>query len=227
MTDKDGNTYKTVKIGKQEWMAENLNVSHFRNGDPIPEAKNRKEWQISGKESNPVWCYYENDPKNGKEYGKLYNGFAVNDPRGLAPKGWHIPTDDEWTTLTDYLGGTSVAGGKLKEIGTTHWAKPNTDATNETGFTALPSGWFRAIDGFFIGIGYTCGWWSSTEHILHWASGVESARDAFLRSLSYKRGNVQDAQFDEVNFGFSVRCLRDYRHFNLLTKCLVLLKLKK
>jgi uncharacterized protein (TIGR02145 family) len=106
--------YKTVTIGTQVWMKENLNVSSFRNGDPIPEAKTAKEWQAAGEAKQPVWCYYDNDPKNGVKYGKLYNWYAVNDSRGLAPSGYHVPTDLEWTVLADFLGGESVAGGKLK-----------------------------------------------------------------------------------------------------------------
>lgn len=97
-------SYKSVKIGTQTWTTENLNVSTFRNGDQIPEAKTKEEWEKAGKEGRPAWCYYENDPKNGAKYGKLYNWYAVNDSRGLAPAGWHIPTDEEWTTLENHLG---------------------------------------------------------------------------------------------------------------------------
>jgi uncharacterized protein (TIGR02145 family) len=104
--------YKSVKIGTQTWMTENLNVSTFRNGDPIPEAKTNEEWEKAGKEGKPAWCYYKNDPKNGAKYGKLYNWYAVNDPRGLAPVGWHIPTDAEWITLENQLG--EDAGKKIK-----------------------------------------------------------------------------------------------------------------
>ena len=158
VTDYDGNTYKTVKIGKQIWMAENLNVSHYRNGDIIPEVKNPDEWS---KLTTGAWCYYENDSENGKTYGKLYNWFAVNDPRGLAPEGWHIPTDAEWTHLTEYLGGKEIektyqgiyyweiadVGGKLKA--TTLWKSPNEGATNSSGFTAFPGG-YRYDDGDFL-----------------------------------------------------------------------------
>ena len=107
--------FKSVIIGEQEWMLENLNVAHFRNGEPIPEAKTNDEWERAGMEKTPAWCYYyDNDPENGKKYGKLYNWFAVNDPRGLAPEGWHVPCDNEWTRLTDYLGGEEIAGTKMK-----------------------------------------------------------------------------------------------------------------
>jgi uncharacterized protein (TIGR02145 family) len=105
---------QTVTIGTQVWMTKNLNVATFRNGDPIPEAKTDEEWERAGAEGKPAWCYYNNDPKNGTKYGKLYNWYAVNDPRGLAPSGYHVPPDAEWTILTDYLGGEYDAGTKVK-----------------------------------------------------------------------------------------------------------------
>ena len=103
-----------VTIGNQVWMTKNLNVDKFRNGDVIPEAKSEEEWKKAGEEGKPAWCYYENDPANGAKYGKLYNWYAVNDLRGLAPEGYHVPTNDEWTVLIDYLGGGEVAGKKMK-----------------------------------------------------------------------------------------------------------------
>ena len=107
-------SHNEVTIGSQVWMTENLNVDKFRNGDPIPEAKTYEEWKKAGENKQPAWCNYKNDPANGEKYGKLYNWFAVNDPRGLAPKGCHIPSDKEWTVLTDFLGGNKVAGTKMK-----------------------------------------------------------------------------------------------------------------
>ena len=133
--DKDGSTQKTVKINNQEWMTENLNVSAFRNGDSIPEAKTDLDWEEAGKKGKPAWCYYANDPANGIKYGKLYNWYAVNDPRGLAPAGWHVPTDAEWTELINSLGGGELAGAKMKS--TTGWVD-NRTATNESGFSGLP-----------------------------------------------------------------------------------------
>jgi len=103
-----------IKIGAQTWAAKNLDVSSFRNGDAITEAKTTAEWTAAGEQGKPAWCYYENDPANGAKYGKLYNWYAVNDPRVLAPKGWHMPSDEEWTILTDYLGGENGAGTKMK-----------------------------------------------------------------------------------------------------------------
>lgn len=111
---RDGKVYKTVKIGTQTWMAENLNVDRFRNGDLIPQAKSDEEWKAAGENGKPAWCFYDNNPKNGEKFGKLYNWYTVSDPRGLAPKGWHIPSDKEWTVLTEYLGGGEKAGAKMK-----------------------------------------------------------------------------------------------------------------
>jgi uncharacterized protein (TIGR02145 family) len=111
--------FNQVKIGRHVWMAENLNVDKFRNGDPIPQAKTLEEWDSAREKKQPAWCYYNNEPANGMKYGKLYNWYAVNDERGLAPEGWHIPSDAEWTILTNFLGGEKVAGKKLKS--TTGW----------------------------------------------------------------------------------------------------------
>jgi uncharacterized protein (TIGR02145 family) len=128
---------QTVTIGKQVWMAKNLNVEVFRNGDSIPEVKTNEEWEKAWKKGKPAWCYYDNNPANGTKYGKLYNWFAVNDPRGLAPKDWHIPSDSEWTVLTDFLGGEDVAGKKMKS--TSGWQN-NGKGNNKSGFSCLPGG---------------------------------------------------------------------------------------
>jgi uncharacterized protein (TIGR02145 family) len=197
-----GNTgsNSSIKIGTQTWTTKNLDVSTFQNGDPIPEAKTNEEWQKIGKEQKPAWCYYNNYPYPaiGEKYGKLYNWYAVNDPRGLAPKGWHVPSDAEWTTLTTFLGGESVAGGKLKETGTTHWTTPDSGATNETGFTALPGG-YREYDGTYGNLSLNGIWWSSTEF---------SLGEAYRRSMSYNGLDV--AKWDDnKSIGFSVRCIRD------------------
>src|SRR5574344_993327 len=156
MTDIEGNTYKTVTIGTQTWMAENLKVTKYNDGAAIPNVTDNTAWS---KLTTGALCDYDNTPSNSETYGKLYNWHAVNTGK-LCPTGWHVPSDAEWTKLTDYL--TSDAGGKLKETGTTHWNSPNTSATNETGFTALPGG-SRGYSGAFLnvcGYGY---WWSATE----------------------------------------------------------------
>lgn len=190
---------KEVTIGKQVWMTQNLNVDKFRNGDPIPEAKTDEEWKKAGENGEPAWCYYNNNPDNGDRYGKLYNWYAVNDSRGLAPEGWKIPSDEDWRRLTDFLGGESVAGKKMKY--TDFWADNDGESgngTNESGFSGLPGG-SRDYDGTFYYIGKDGYWWSSTE---------DNAGFAWLRLLDSKDGNVYRLGLCKQD-GFSVRCLRD------------------
>ncbi|MBI5326284.1 MAG: C40 family peptidase [Ignavibacteriae bacterium] len=186
-----------VTIGTQIWKTKNLNVSTYRNGDPIPQVTDPTEW---GNLTTGAWCYYNNDPANGTVYGKLYNWYAVNDPRGLAPIGWHIPSDGEWTTLTNQLGGESIAGGKLKEIGTTHWSSPNTGATNESGFTGLPSGYRSDSpgNGTFYSINNGAMWWSTTT----------IGDSSWWRVLFYNETYVTRA-FAWNCIGASVRCVKD------------------
>src|SRR5665647_729933 len=159
VTDKDGNSYNTVHIGSQVWMSANLNVSHFRNGDIIPEAEGADEWKKAGNDRRPAWCYYGNNPVNGRTYKKLYNWYAVNDPRGLAPYGWHVPSTLEWDALSDYLGGEGVAGDKMKS--TSGW-ESNGNGTNVSGFAGLLGG-YRTKYGPFVNVGNFGFWWSSTE----------------------------------------------------------------
>jgi uncharacterized protein (TIGR02145 family) len=185
---------QTVKIGTQEWTKNNLDVSTYRNGDIIPEVKDKNEWKSI---KTGAWCYYNNDPKNGSIYGKLYNWYAVNDPRGLAPEGFHVPSDDEWTILDNYLGQT-VAGGKMKATGTALWASPNTDATNSSGFRGLPGGYQHCFGAFEL-IGDFGYWWSSSEF---------SKAEVWYRHLTNSRGDVI-SWFGPKTYGFSVRCLKD------------------
>jgi len=160
MTDRDGNVYTSVTIGTQTWMVENLKTTKYKDGTDIPLVTDDTEWANL---NTPGYCWYNNDAATYKNsYGALYNWYAVSTGK-LCPTGWHVPTDAEWTTLTTYLGGESVAGGKLKELGTTHWTTPNTGATNETGFAALPGGYIY-YDGTFDFIGNIGGWWSATEY---------------------------------------------------------------
>jgi uncharacterized protein (TIGR02145 family) len=193
VTDIDGNTYQTVKIGDQRWMSENLKVTHYRNGDSIPNVIDRWYGLTIG-----VYCNYDFDTNNAVTYGSLYNWYAVNDSRNIAPEGWHIPSDNEWQTLVDYLGGDLVAGGKMKETGTTHWHNPNTGATNESGFSALPGG-FRNNLGDFWDMGTYADFWSSTAY----SSGVAWYRKLGNASSGVGRYNI----LKEI--GFSVRCIRD------------------
>ncbi len=183
------------KIGNQIWTLTNLDVTTFRNGDAIPQVQDANAW---GNLTTGAWCYYANNTANGIIYGKLYNFYAVNDPRGLAPKGYHIPTDEEWSILTTYLGG-AVAGGKLKEAGTLHWIDPNTDASNSSNFTGLPGG-KRHKDGSFSGIGASGTWWSSSE--------ISATNGAWYCYLYHDRGNIDRSNIYKL-YGFSVRCIKD------------------
>jgi len=188
---------QTVTIGTQVWMTKNLNVSTFRNGDAIPEAKTDEEWKKAGQNKQPAWCYYDNDPTNGVKYGKLYNWYAVNDPRGLAPVGYHIPSDAEWTTLTDYLGGEDVAGTKMKSK--QGWANDG-NGTNSSGFSGLPGG-FLDYRGSFCCIGRYGIWWSYTED-------AAFPNQAWKRTLKGNQGNVLRSSGNKEKV-YSVRCLRD------------------
>jgi uncharacterized protein (TIGR02145 family) len=164
MTDQDGNTYKTVTIGTQVWMAENLKTTKCNDNTPIPEVADSSIW-ISL--NTPGYCWYDNDPDaNRATYGALYNWHAINTGK-LCPMGWHMPSDAEWITLRTYLGGEDLAGGKLKESGTLHWKSPNTGATNESGFTGLPGGVRESAgignNGKFGNKGFDGSWWSATR----------------------------------------------------------------
>jgi uncharacterized protein (TIGR02145 family) len=193
--DIDENEYNTVKIGNQTWMVKNLRTTRYNDGTPIPLVTDGAAWAAL---STPGYCWYENEATAFKpSYGALYNGYAVGTKK-LCPTGWHAPGDEEWSTLINYLGGESIAGGRLKEPGTSYWVSPNTGATNESGFTALPGG-LRFHDGLFHDFGFSGYWWSSTEY---------SATRAFFRYLDYEYGDV--FRFDNLKkIGFSVRCVKD------------------
>lgn len=195
IADIDGNIYNTVKINNQIWSTENLNVSHFRNGDSIAEAKTNAEWVKASVEGNPAWCYYDNDTENGKKYAKLYNWYAINDPRGLAPDGWHVPTIQDWTRLTDYsLGGTNEAGIQMKS--NTGWNSGG-NGNNTSRFNAFPGGG-RIINGDFSDIGAVGIWWSSSENMSGSAWGYQ---------LSSVNNSVLQGSFDKGT-GLSVRLVK-------------------
>jgi uncharacterized protein (TIGR02145 family) len=189
---------KSVKIGTQVWMAENLNTDKFRNGDKIPEAKTKEEWLQATNEKRPAWCYHNNDAGHGDKYGRLYNWFAVIDPRGLAPIGWHVPTDTEWRTLIDQLGGEDEAAGKMKSAdgwNTSRWMNVNR-GTIESGFNALP-GSSRAQDGTFYETGESGYWWSTSPFSTTgagWGFMLE-AYDGISKNICNKEG-------------LSVRCVK-------------------
>ncbi|MEI6586951.1 MAG: fibrobacter succinogenes major paralogous domain-containing protein, partial [Sediminibacterium sp.] len=185
----------TIVIGTQQWMEKNLDVMTYRNGEVIPQETDNTKWAGL---TTGAWCWYSNSADNGAIYGKLYNWYAVNDPRGLAPQGWHIPTDAEWTTLGTLLGGDAAAGGKMKTTGTTIWNTPNTSATNQSGYAGLPGG-FRGYGGAFSYVGFNGYWWSAT---------VNNLTTAWYRGLYFNNGSLFRDN-DYKAYGFSVRCLRD------------------
>ncbi len=201
LKDIDGNIYKTIKIGSQVWMAENLKNTHFSNGDEIP-TTNPPTKEIWGESpATYQWIYiYGGEEYNLKTYGRLYTWFTVADTRGLCPSGWHVPSKVEWTELINYLGGITVAGGKLKETGIIHWSDPNTGATNESGFTALPGG-HRYYTGSiaFTEINEEGFWWTSTENYI-------DAGDC-IRIYSGSESSDLDNYYKWA--GMSVRCLKD------------------
>jgi len=195
VTDVDGNTYGTVKIGTQVWMAENLKTTKYKDGTAIPLETYNTLWHNL---NSAGYCWYNNDATTYKNtYGALYNWYAVNTYK-VCPTGWHVPKDSEWTKLITYLGGETAASGKLKEKGTNHWLNPNTGANNETGFTALPGG-YRYDRGTFYRIGIDGSWWSSTEY---------SFTSAWYRNVSFNGSSVAST-YDTKQNGFSVRCLQD------------------
>lgn len=188
---------QTATIGNQLWSTANLDVNHFRNGDIIPEAKSDKEWIKASKQKKPAWCYYNNDPANGKKYGKLYNWYAVNDPRGLAPEGWHIPTSLEWSMLINQLGGDDVAGKKMKSK--QGWIK-NGNGDDVSEFSGLPGG-YRYDTGSFILIDYNGYWWSTTDQNSYFA--------CCNFSLDYSKESVSSWVSIPKGEGLSVRCVKD------------------
>jgi uncharacterized protein (TIGR02145 family) len=187
----DGSNLPVVTIGTQSWMTSNLDVTNYRNGDIIPEITDPTAW--SGLTTG-AWCWYNNNSANGTIYGRLYNWYAVNDPRGLAPAGYRVPTDAEWLTLMSTLGGSTVAGGAMKS--TSGWNAPNTDATNSSGFTSLPGG---SRNGSFGGIGRIVYYWSSSE--------IDSLNAIYFSNF-YLNADLFQGNFNK-SYGISVRCIKD------------------
>jgi uncharacterized protein (TIGR02145 family) len=201
ITDIDGNVYNTVTIGTQVWMKENLKTTKFNDFSPIQNVSDSMVWPTL---TSSACCDFENNPNNSSTYGKLYNWYAVNDPKNICPTGWHIPSDSEWSVLTNYLGGDSVAGAKLKETGNIHWLYQNTGATNSSNFTALPSG-DRHYIGAFATLGYYAFWWSSTAY---------DVANAWKRNANYDNSSVGHSSAKKT-YGFSVRCIRNLQSNNI------------
>jgi uncharacterized protein (TIGR02145 family) len=195
VTDIDGTIYRTVTIGDQVWMADNLQVTRFRNGDAIPVVSDAAAW---GNLSTGAYCYYGNDANNNASYGKLYNWYAINDSRGIAPEGWHIPTEEELIELAAYLKGDTIAAGKMKAKGTSHWLVPNTGATNESGFSALPGG-YRLDNGSYHTMGSNGYWWSTARsyEMYAWTARLYTGFADVRREPYYEK------------YGFAVRCIKD------------------
>jgi uncharacterized protein (TIGR02145 family) len=192
--DFDGNLYRTFEVGKSTWMKENLNVAHFRNGDPIPEVRTEEEWVKAGNEGKPACCFFGNDSVNGIKYGRLYNWYAVNDTRGLAPKGWHAATDDDWTYTINYLGGGVLAALKMRTTGLSE--KSTDDELNS--FSGLAAG-CRNNSGVFYGLDSFGYWWCADE------LNMEAA---WLRVLNYVRCDVNSMEYSKA-YGASVRCVKN------------------
>jgi uncharacterized protein (TIGR02145 family) len=197
VTDCDGNIYHTIKIGTQVWMIENLKTTKYRDCTPIPNVKDDAAWT---KLTEGGYCNYKNLEKNSGTYGRLYNWYVIEDKRGIAPQGWHVPTNDEFKTLVEFLGGESMAGGKMKEAGFVHWPSPNKDATNSSGFTGLPGGNRGSESGSFYVLGQYGYLWTSTE---------SEKNRAFNRHLLLYSGAFEDNYKDVKCAGFSIRCIKD------------------
>lgn len=197
VTDQDGNTYRTVVIGDQEWMAENLKTTKYRNGDPIQYFADIQRWKNL---TSGAYCCYENQEKYKEAYGFFYNRYAAEDSRNLAPEGWHVATNDDWSEMIDFLGGSEAAHIKVKEAGKGHWLEANEKTTNESGLTLLPGGylfqWQVVPDGGmdFWGLGDFGSWWT-TDGIVEVSHGI---------SLT-----IYEEQWGFSNGGKSVRCVRD------------------
>lgn len=206
--DVDGNEYKTITIGTQTWMAENLRVTRYRNGDPIPNVTGAKDSTLWGKQTQGAWCSFENtkDVDEIATYGLLYNWYACVDERGLCPDGWHVPTDEEWTTLTEFIApgetdeyGNTKAGGYMKEANTYHWAFPNRFADNSSGFTALPGGYRDTYKGVFKYQTFTCNYLSSSLY---------GSQYPIFRLISTDFSGITRNTTAPTS-GFSVRCIQN------------------
>jgi uncharacterized protein (TIGR02145 family) len=197
LADIDGNIYQIVSIGTQVWMKENLKVTKYRNGNIIGTTFPASLNILNETAPKYQWAYF-GDESIVATYGRLYTWYAITDSRGICPTGWHVPSDNEWTTLTNYLGSESTAGGRLKETGYIHWVTPNTGATNESGFTALPGG-YRTANGNFVYIDYCAIWWSATEYNI--LNGWYRYLDNTSTIVYINGSNKSD--------GYSVRCIKD------------------
>ena len=196
VTDADGNIYSTVTIGNQVWLGENLRATKFSNNDPIALVLDSAQWPV---QTAAAYCYYNNDSSFVNPYGNLYNWYTVNDARNVCPAGYHVPTAAEWADLLSFLGGETVAGGKLKEQGFSHWLSPNTGADNSSNFTALPSGWRANNNGVYENLGYMCYLWAST---------LQTADDADIILLGHDSPACYASNSVKLT-GLPIRCIQN------------------
>ena len=202
ISDVDGNVYKIVLIGKQWWMAENLRTTKFNDRTPIPLKTANADWLKSSQDGLPSYSWYDNNISNKGTYGALYNWYVIdassNGGKNVCPDGWKVPTDEDWTTLTNQLGGLNVAGGNLKDTGTSYWKEPNTGANNQSGFTGLPGG--ARVNAVFSEIKSVGRWWSSTKN--------DPFSSAWYRQVSSNSNSVLRHHLGAGN-GFSIRCIKE------------------
>nr|WP_255494211.1 fibrobacter succinogenes major paralogous domain-containing protein [Hufsiella ginkgonis] len=196
VSDVDGNTYRTVRIGNQLWMAENLRVTHYRDGSAILQLPANEAWR---KAEDGAWCDYFNERENGKTYGHLYNWLAVNDVRGIAPAGWRVPSQEDIAELITYLKGDTIAASGLKEAGAAHWIDAGSNASGDSGFDALPGGYRSGIDGSFHTLKSNGYWWAATRsfELFAWSPRIFGSFADVDRDKSY------------YTYGFSVRCIKE------------------
>lgn len=193
MKDQDNNVYRTIKIGDQEWMVENLRTTRYRNGDSLTEITDNQGWSAI---NFGAYCYYKNNQFNNCSYGKLYNWYAISDSRNIAPEGWHVPTEDDWQVLENYL--RTNQASQLKTKGTDYWLTPNTNANNNTGFSALPGG-NRTDDGYFSLMTYSGLWWTSTKY---------DDKSALVRFMMFNNESIKRCA-NTYKTGLSIRCVKD------------------
>lgn len=201
VTDIDGNIYHTIKIGTQVWMVENLKTKHYINGDLIPNITNLIEWDNL---KTGAYCDFDNNAAYSEIYGKLYNWYTIKDARKIAPTGWHVSSYEDWATLCDYLGGTSIAGGKLKEVGVDYWYEPNVGATNEVGFTALEGGAHQTG-----GFNPYNGWWWTTRSEFRSFDTYGYVECPWLIQMFFYETRVSLGYTRFTNWGLSIRCVMD------------------
>lgn len=201
LIDQDQHVYRTLILGPYEFMAENLNTAHYRNGDPILHAEENSVWSDLHLDSTGAWAYYDNNPAMECPYGKLYNWYAVADPRGICPLGWHVPSDAEWSDFVTYFGvGSAIAGGPMKSTGYLYWDFPNEGAINERGFAALPGGQ-RTMGGGYIQMRINSFWWLVDEYI-------PNPMSAYYKSVRFQEVGLY-THYTNKRVGNSVRCMRD------------------